>query len=341
MSTDAPIAESSPAAETFAPLPKLADLSPTERETWDLTGELPGVNPYGSSTAESTPAEPAAQAASTDAQTEAASEPAAPGKKNAETRVQELLRERHEQNQRIAELERRLQPAAPKTDEPPAASSPASVASDPFPEYDAWLKQAGNEAGTYEAYLDARTDHRWQQKEAAQQAAQQQTRAQQEGRQRMAAFIERRDAAIAADPSFLEVLSDDVRAIEPIDGLPPGAPIGPLNVAAQEIVQSPLAPQIMRHLSTHPDEFNALRTATPAQVVRAIAKLEAKLEASTPGSPAAAAPPSPPPITKAPDPPPTLGVRPAAPTNEADAAVARGDFKAYEAAMNRLETAGA
>lgn len=338
MNPDAQTADSSSASEQPAmALPSLESLSASEREAWRLTGELPAARSEEdpSTPADSTPAEPAAQAASTDATSSPDSEPGTPGKKaksNADTRVQELLRERAELRDKLARYERgEASTPPPSQDAPSAASSPAPAGSEPFPDFDTWSARAEHEGKSYEEYIDARTEYRWTQR-------QEQERRQAAVRGRVSAFHERYAAASAADPTFATSLSPAVLALQPVDALPPGAPVTPLNVAAQEIVQSEHAPALLRHFSTHPDELEALRTAAPSVVIRAIAKLEARLDASAGTSTPT---PTPKAITSAPEPPPTLGSKATAPLDEAAAAVARGDFTAYAAAQNRRETATA
>lgn len=343
--TDAQIAAPSAAAETStpdAPARSLDDLSPSELQSWRLTGDVPPAaqTSPSSTPADSTPAEPAAQAASTDASSSPDSEPGKPGKKaNADTRVQELLRERHTDRTQLAELRQRLeayeragQPqATPQpSDASQAASSPAAADTDDFPDFDAWSAQAENEGKSYDAYTRAMVRH-----DRAQAQIQEQRAA--EVRTKVATFNSRYEAAKAADPTFIASLSADVLALQPVDALPPGAPVSPLNVVAQEIIESEHAPQLLRHFSAHPEQLDALRTAAPATIFRTLARLESDLRLA--GAPSAVSP-SAPPITKAPDPPTTLGSRPAAPVNEAEAAVARDDVAAYMAARNR-EAAGA
>lgn len=338
--TDAQIAAPSAAADApstpDAPTRSLDDLSPSELQSWRLTGDVPPApaSPSPSSTpADSTPAEPAAQAASTDASSSPDSEPGKPGKKaTAADRVQELLIERHQLREENARLKAASQPqAAPQPpDATQAASSPAAADTDDFPDFDTWSAQAENEGKSYDAYTRAVIRH-----DRAQAQIQEQRAA--EVRTKVATFNSRYEAAKAADPTFIPSLSADVLALQPVDVLPPGAPVSPLNVVAQEIIESEYAPQLLRHFSAHPEQLDALRTAAPATIFRTLARLESDLRLA--GAPSAVSP-SAPPITKAPDPPTTLGSRPAAPVNEAEAAVARDDVAAYMAARNR-EAAGA
>jgi hypothetical protein len=336
---DEPIAESSPAeAQEQSPVarPSLESLSTSERDHWRLTGEFPGAQQDQQDTsteAAATAAEPAEQAASTDATPPPASEPGKPAKKakNADTRVQELLAERHQLQERLAAYERGEQPSAQPTDASRAASSPAAADGDTFPDFDTWAAEPANEGKSYETYTRALVRYELEQE-------QQQVQRFTVIRARSEAFGQRFEAAKTADPSFVTSLSDAVLQMQPVDALPPGAPVRPINIVAQEIIQSEQATSLLRHFSEHPDELRVLESASPSAIVRAITRLEAKYEDQAGSSPAATTPPRSQ-ITKAPAPPPTLGSRPAAPANEAESALARGDFNAYREAMNRQELA--
>lgn len=81
---------------------------------------VPQVTP----SAESAPAKPVEQAAPTDASSKLASEPSKP-KKNAETRIQELLARDRERSDEIARLKAQLEQRTAQPDVKPAAPSPA------------------------------------------------------------------------------------------------------------------------------------------------------------------------------------------------------------------------
>jgi len=161
-------------------------------------------------------------------------------------------------------------------------------------------------------------------------------RTQQSSRQsRAQAFVDARDKAAAADPGFLDRIRPVASQLVPVDDLKPGQPRGPLNDAAQEILESPNGPAMLAHLADHPDVFERLRTAPNRDaVIRTMATIEAAISASVPPKT---------PVVKttssAPAPATTLGSRSSAPADEAAAAVAVGDFGRYRSAMNRREAA--
>lgn len=323
-SSPASVTPAAPAAPVTSSGDVLAEMTSDQRHHWRTTGELPAPR----SDADSTPAEPVAQAASTDAPAvpEAASEPAAPAKKNAETRIQELLAERKALQQQLEEARRASAPPspAPGPDAPPAASSPAPDAD--FPKFDAWAQSPDNEGKDYDDYTRALARHEWAQ-------AQQQQEQQRTVQQRTSAYVERIKAA-NLDTSTLH---PDVLALQPIDVLPPGAPVGPLNAVAQEIMLSEHAPALLRHFSEHPEELQALADAMPAVVFRTMGRLEALVSSRAPAIPASPVPA----VSKAPPPPSTVGQVPSVPVDDAEAALARGDIGAYKSAMTRKDKARA
>lgn len=144
---------------------------------------------------------------------------------------------------------------------------------------------------------------------------------------RFVKFSEGLDAAKQADPAFFESVAPEVKALRPLAALAPGEKPGPLNALAEELLDSPAAPQIMRHLTAHPETLDAFRTCrSPREVLARFARLEAQFDA-----PAAAATPAPHPqtITAAPPPAPTLTGSGASSDPKA-AALARGDFATFD-----------
>lgn len=327
-----------PAAEVT--LKPLDQFTPAEREHWQLTGERPeDRKPSGESqppTAESAPAAPDDQAASTDAQRPPDSEPGKPAKKkNADSRVRELLDERYRERQQWererAELVQRLERLenggrAPAPDGP-AVSSPAPDP-DRFPSYDEWVQQPGNAARSYEDYSDARADHRWEARERARQE-------QAEIHGKLTGFSQRMTEAAKADPSLYDSISPELYHLKPLEQLGPREAPTLANVLASEIVASEHAPAVLKYLSEHPDVYAGLVSSRDAAtLIRAFGRLEARLEPSSkPVLPQSV-------ISRAPDPPATLGTRPAGPTDPVEGALARGDFEAYRREQNAREIAG-
>ena len=188
----------------------------------------------------------------------------------------------------------------------------------------------------------ARAAHDHQELTAAQQA-------------RVEKFITQLESAKAADAAFVDKLTPDVRALKPFAALTPGERSGPANVVAEQVYDSPIAPQVLLHFSTHPDALARL-TAMPPEIqampqrvrahhhiqwiVKEFGKLEASLSApETTAEPAPTSTPSKT-LTSAPPPAQTLGSRPAAAIDPKTAAVKSGNTTAYRQ-LRRQERAAA
>lgn len=99
-------------------------------------------------------------------------------------------------------------------------------------------------------------------------------------------FASQIDAATKAEPEFLAGLSDEILNLPTFDDpeLARGAHPTAWHVIGEEIRRSEVAPQLMRHLSDHPDELQRLATLPPRELTRAMAILETRLDAAPPGS---------------------------------------------------------
>jgi hypothetical protein len=298
--------------------------------------------PLTPSAPDSASGEPVDQAASTDATSKApASEPGKP-KKNADTRVQELLADRARERDRAERAEREL--AALRTGQTPpkdvpAASSTATVP-ETFPTYDAYL--ATHPDASYEQYLDERSDFRVEQKlKTEREKAEQDThrqRAAQSVKERDTQFNARMDAAIKADPAFMETLSDDVMALRPFSAIRDAngrwteQPTG-YHAVADEVLSSEVAPQLLRHFSDHPEDLHRIAKMLPTHLLKEMGRLEARITSGAPQTPPTKV------ISDAPPPAPTLSTRSSDTGSASDAAVASGDVAAYREARLRERTA--
>lgn len=278
-----------------------------------------------SSPAASTPAEPAAQVASTDASASPASEPGKPSRSNAETRIRELLAERHQLAERNAALERQLnapRAASPSTDAPPAASSPA-VGED-FPEFEAWFEKHGNPNSTdaWKDYIRALTKHTYAEERAAETVKQAQERQQQDEATQIGSYRDRAEQFKAQRPDYWDV----VNPIALVAKTPTNDAMG------QVIRESEIAPQLLYHLGTHLEDYHRITALPPVQAVYALGRLEASL--ASPSTVRAERP-----ITSAPKPPTTLGSRAADPGDDLSAAVASGDVARFKELRQRQRAA--
>lgn len=157
-------------------------------------------------------------------------------------------------------------------------------------------------------------------------------------RQRADGFAGRMKEASTADPEFWNAVSPDVANLRPLSDLRQGEPAGPLNLVAEELLTSPVAPTLMRELSkpgalarleAGPDSLKTLPPAQRAQeharwIVREIGKLEARAADAQP-APAA----TPKLISDNPPPPTRVGSKTSVPDDPVEAALKRkntGDF---------------
>lgn len=261
-----------------------------------------------------------------------------------------------EQDQRIRALESSL--THPPLERPPTAPAPrepqtwADVVKSP----DIDQPMLGEEQffqqfpdAPYSAYARyaVRYEDRAERANAQQSSEQEQLTIAQHAR--VEKFVGQLEQARTSDPEFVHKLTPEVRALKPFAALAPGEASGPRNVVAEQIYDSPVAPQVLLHFSQHPEALQRLETVPPeiaamppAQrarahiqwIVKEFGKLEAAFEtpAAVQGSPLT--PPAvAPPVSAAPPPAPIL-TRAGSSTDPQAAAFARGDFAAWD----RIET---
>lgn len=174
-------------------------------------------------------------------------------------------------------------------------------------------------------------DKRYEERDAAKQATDRQTQAERFTAQRRTQFHERLAAASKADPTFDQAITDDVRALVPVDEIVRiGGTPSALNALATEFLENEQGPRLMRHFSEHPDDVTRFARLMPRDFVRELAKLELTFGSSAPAPTAEPEPENH--VTKAPAPPTTLGGRVADTADPIESAVAGHDYPAYKAA---------
>lgn len=203
----------------------------------------------------------------------------------AEARVQELERERQA---------RAARPAAEGAHEDRRA---AAADADPDPE--------PNE-GDYETHAEWMSAHaRWSVRDERRQLAAQDAhhaRAHHQATahvEAMETFRSRVHEAIEADPEIRDRILSIGKQLVPVEDLPEGAQPRQSNVMASLIIASEQTVPLLLHFESNPEDFQriaALRT--PADILRAMAKLEYRLEAATAGASSEALPE----VSKAPPP---------------------------------------
>lgn len=152
-------------------------------------------------------------------------------------------------------------------------------------------------------------------------------------------FAERLAKAKEADPDLESKIDAGLMGIVPAFALRADEPVGPANVLLQECVTSEAAPALLLHFSTpegHAEWRRIIGQPTPAAMLKAFGRTEARFLSDGSSSPAATAAK---PVTSAPAPPTMLGTRPPSSPDRARQAVNAGDFRAYEAEQNARDLA--
>ena len=288
--------------------------------------------------------------AATDQTTEAAPSPAVattpePRKARDQQYISDRIREGVDRG--TAELRAEIERIKQHIQAPPAAAREPQKAYDGVDPSDP--KPAPDNFETHDAYLAARDEWNERRIERKQATAATGVRVAQEREELTAAqqarvqkFADQLKTATTADPEFSSKLTPAVRALKPFAALAPGERGGPEHIVAEQVFDSPIAPQVLLHLSAHPDALARL-IAMPAEIqampqrvrthhhIQWIVKEFGKLEAALSAPPATDAP-APVPsttLTSAPSPAQTLGSRPAAAVDPKAAAVKSGNTQAY------------
>jgi hypothetical protein len=284
--------------------------------------------------ADSRSATSARQTASTEASSQEASEatdPTSPGKPrgNVKTRTAEVDGEIATLKARLAERDgllarTREAPAAPVA--PPVSERSLALPSE-LASYDAYL--AAHPTASLEEFFDARSDARSELKEQRKVEAQREQQRTEAQTKAVDEFAKRVSATAEADPRFAEKVAPAVLNLKPVIALKPGEKAGPGNVIAQELISSPVAPQVMVALSDPEELARLMSMRNPAEIIRAVAKIEARFlgDDDAPAPPAFK-------TTTAPTPPTTLGRRPTDTLAPVEAAIRDGDMSAFKAAKN-------
>jgi hypothetical protein len=331
----APVSETSQTSETarapVTPSDRLARMSPAESAAWRKDGTVPGVEApvsaqadgdggddvdedHGAAAAETPAPVPVSPAAS------AAGKALNRQKQTAQQRINDLARDKYRLEGELKALRAQHDPSRPAA----AAEVPAPAPA-PAPSSDAGLVEPKEEDfDTYAQFVRATARYETRLAHAADRA----DRAAEQGRAQLSevqkAHDARLDVFIATHPDYRDVIQNQTE-------------VYPTPLLADAVLHSDLAPEIAYHLNTHLDEYRALIARAPGPMIKALGKLEARLEATTPtAAPAASTPQH---ITRAPAPPVTLGSRPADPADDVERAGARRDVGAYIRAQNARELA--
>jgi hypothetical protein len=133
----------------------------------------------------------------------------------------------------------------------------------------------------------------------------------------------------------VQTLPAEVQSLRPSFMLAPGEPVGPLNVVADFAMQSEHPKAVLKYFADHPDTLPSLARLMPAQLFRALGRIEALAGGAAPTV-------TTPTVTSAPRPPTTLGDKPAS-VLSGDAAEKRAvesnDISAFFAERRRQKLA--
>jgi hypothetical protein len=231
------------------------------------------------------------------------------------TRVQEAI-ESTERRLR-AEFQATKPAAEPAKPEPVAEvadpKDPEPVATD-FDDYDQFTRAAA----------------RWAVRQERREADAESTRVANEKRQaddardfdtKFGAWTARRDAFVAKHPDRASAVLGFVDAVQT------GTPIG------DTLMESEVGAELADYFAANISEAERIARLSPVSALRELGKLEARFTPTTSAS--ASAGPAAKTVTTAPAPPTTLAARSADPADPVAAAVARGDYSAFELEENR------
>jgi len=328
---------SDPVADTAIPelsaQDRLNAMTPADRASWDLTGEWPAPEKVTTTAdadddepePEPAPApEPAGEPAPAPAEAAALATERRTGKVSRQQQINDLIRKTTESDLRARALEAEIQAlkAGKTAPEPVAAAEPEAIVdpTDPEPQ-----EAAFEDYRTFVKALSQwtiRQDRRESEAVSAKKAkADADAKSRTDFNTRVNAWVERREAFAAATPDFMDKAGAFLGQVQS------GTPIGDV------ILESEVGPQIALYLATHPDEADRIARLAPISALRALGRLEAQFDSTT--STSASAGPAAKTVTTAPAPPTTLAARSASPADPAAAALARGDYVAWEAEENR------
>ena len=267
---------------------------------WRETGELPqqGQEPQPAAAAQP-PAKTAPQSGADDTQAEADDdgEPERPGRGSSRVRkIDRLTREVETLKQQLAAQSRPAQTPQPQA----PTEAPGKPKLHDYP--------------TLEAYQEALTDWKIDEREKRKQAEAAQAEAQSAEQKLQTEWAQRQDTARTAHADYDDVM----RSV--------AAPEGPGVMAArQAMLEDDAGAEILYHLATHPEELQRIAAMQPVSAIREIGRLSATLAASAPaGNPK-------PKVSGAPKPPAPLS-RPSAGTQKKDIHdenFARDDFRGW------------
>lgn len=351
-------AESAPAVETpeVSVQERLDRATAPELDTWKRTGEIPAVKvkqEEAPKPAESAPAKtseetkPKAESAPAKSETAAASPAAQPQKKRAENRFHEITLENRELRERLDALERKTSQPSAESKSETAASQPAAdkkttekrvmpkiadLNKDGKPKYTTIEEFTTDLLAWQKEDLLSEVDGRMSKRDQERTMTEQQRAVQEE-------TYRRAKPAMEKYPDFMEVAAD------PKLPIPAGSPLQAF------LYESKHPGEVSYYLGKHPEIFEEFygckydpatkawdygdydhktgkftNKMNPVAQIRRLTEIEREVSEAPKKEPVSVANPIPP---KLPKPPTEVSGRHAAPVDDAEAALARGDTAAY------------
>jgi hypothetical protein len=338
---DSAVGAGSAPADALPSVPDLSALSADERKTWRETGAFPSQTSSPSRTpADSSPATPPVAAPSTEGRDTSASEAgtASAGedlssyKTKTAKRMQELL----EENRSLKQVRDALLSPSARPEPPPVAPPAQPMGVQQFIAQVTPSEPVLAETQFYERFPEASVGDFVRYTTRYELATERATAAAEAQRdQKVSGWKQRATAAFNEDPEFWKTSVDpELVSLKPLELLGPHDQVTVGNLLGQELLESPLAPEIIRYLTEHPEEKAALAAFnTVPLMARAIGRLEATLGKRPSSSPQPVTPPS----SSAPPPAQTVGSRRSTPVDESDDALIQGDFRRSRELMNARE----
>jgi hypothetical protein len=155
-------------------------------------------------------------------------------------RIKELTKRlRETEAERDALKTRQPEPERPTRAAEPPAARPAPPSAT-FPAFDVWLSEKGNEAKTFEDFIDARADWRYDQRRAVERADEARTAAEKADRDDAQKYHDALPAALKKYPDFHDIVGD----------------IRVSKVMEKAVIK--VGPDVAYYLATHPEERLAL-----------------------------------------------------------------------------------
>lgn len=321
----APPPPAAPAPSAPAPTPEQAAFEKKDFSAWQAAKKAGNTAPPPAPEAKAEPPAPAAPP---------------PPKKITLTQDELNARTRRavEEALKSAEQARTAAPPAPPTEQP---KPPAPPPAEKFPSIEEWSKT--HPEGTLNDYLDARDTFRDEQRATAARRDAETRGRLTEMKTRADSFRQNVQAAIAADPQFLNAIPEEIIAAKPFSALSRedihAGKATIANVAAEAALRSSDAARFLRHLKANPAEANRIGQLSPGEWLVEFIALDRSLGvASAPAQPSPAAAPSQPAappstITAAPPPPETL-TRPSSVVDPEAAAFKGKNFAEWQQIQN-------